>query len=160
MDEDVREARKKQISIRGMDEKLYRQISSLARELGVNVGTLINQAIQTYLSLPPEVRTPARLLKAAVEVPIEFTSGMIDSTGITISDIGNLTVSRKDLEDVKNKISFRNIKRLEFSEDIDEDLFTKKVRSISYCDELIIPKSLRKLTVLSKCKKVEKVTQK
>lgn len=151
--------KKKQISIRGVDEDLYKQISLLARELGVNVGSLINQAIKTFLSLPPEVRTPARLLKAAVEFPAEFTSGLVDSTGLVISDVSSLTISRGDLESVDGKVSFRGIERLEFKEDVDEELFNSKVRSVAYCNEIVIPRTLRKLTVLAKCRKIGKVTE-
>ncbi len=167
-DDPQAEGKKKQISIRGMDENLYRRISAMARELGVNVGLIVNQALKTYLSLPPEKRYAHRkeILRAAVKFPVEFASGVLESNGmsdsksIVISEIGSLTVSKSDLENSDKKISFINIKRLEFEEDVDEELFNSKVKSIVYCDELVIPRSLWKLAILSKCRRIEKIVKK
>jgi len=153
-----RESRKKQISIRGVDEGLYKQVAMLARELGVNVGTLINQALEMFLS-HPDVRKPGKLLRAAVEVPIEFREGLLDAKGQVICDIDELVISREDLENA-DIVSFRSIGRLEFKEDIDIEIFMEKVRSISFCKEVVIPKSLPKIAVLTKCRHVEKIVTK
>lgn len=39
-------------TIRNLDETLYRQIKAQAALEGKNIGTLVNEAIRTYLALP------------------------------------------------------------------------------------------------------------
>lgn len=138
---------KKIISIRGIDKKLYEELSRMAKELGKTVGELINEAMAFIISLREGVEAAG----------IKFKEGLESSLCIHISNLGELTVTRKDLEDAYKPVIFRDIKTLKFSENIDEELFEDKVKRIIKVNTLIIPNNLSKIKVLSKCLYVNSV---
>ena len=137
----VGEEEKRPISIRGINRKLYEEMSILAKELGKTVGELLNEAMETFLALREGIR----------EVKGAIREGLETSRSIVISNIDDLTLSASDLKDVKGTLIIRNIKRLKFEPDISQDLFDEKIRRIIRVDKLIIPKSLSKVKVLAKC---------
>jgi hypothetical protein len=64
------------------------------------------------------------------------------------------------LESVGGPIRFNDIKEIEISEDIDWAFFDKYVDEIRKSKTVIIPKSLTKLQVLTKCRNVDEILQK
>ena len=148
--------RLKQITIRGVDEALYRQVSRLARRLGVNVGTLINKSMELLLSRLPGESVP-KVGRLALDVPVEFTVGLLEGVGSVVEDVEELSVSRRDLEQVDGGVAFVSVRKLEFEDDVDPEIFREKVRAILSCGEIVIPRDLPKLLVLSVSRGVGRV---
>ena len=77
-----------------------------------------------------------------------------------VSIVGHvdLTISKQDLEEPGEKISFVNITNLSFTHDVDKDTFQKCILKIVGCRGVRVPNILPKLVLLSKlveCKNVE-----
>jgi len=146
-----------QITVRGVDRSLYRRMSRLARRMGVNVGTLLNQSMELFLSMFPhdgESPLPGR----ALGISAEFMRGFLEGLGHVVEDIDELTLTRRDLLEADRELVLLRIKRLEFTDDVDEETFRSRVRGIYRCGEVVIPEGLPKVLVLSVCRGVGKVT--
>ncbi len=139
------------ITIRGISMPVYERALRLARELGITIGELVNEALKRYI-------TTLEAIHRAIESHLENLAKTGDV--VIVSNIDYLKVQRKDLEAVPRKIVFKDIKELEFDEDITEDLFNEKVYEIVRVDKVIVPKTLSTLLVASKCKIVHKITHK
>jgi hypothetical protein len=74
-----------------------------------------------------------------------------------IKDTDDVTVTREELESVGGPIAFIGIKVLTIEEDIDWALFAKYIDEIVSCKTVVIPKTLSRLQVLTKCRNVGKV---
>ena len=132
---------KKPITIRGIDRRLYEEMVARARKLGKTVGELINEAMELFLAFREGVK----------EVHEAVLEGLEEARLAVISDVEELSLSAKDLGEVKGKLLIRNIGKLIFEDDVTQELFDEKVRRIIRVNEVIIPKSLSKIKVLSKC---------
>ncbi len=77
----------------------------------------------------------------------------------TVEGVDELTITREELESVGGLIGFSGIKTLTISEDIDWELFDQYVDEIRKSKTVIIPDSLTKLQVLTKCRNVDKVVR-
>ncbi len=153
------EEKREVVSIRGIDRDLYSKILLVARETGKTVGEIMNEAMDTYLVLKENLKgSMASLIDKLEQLGVEFKEGFRSAAKYEISDLDELFITRKDLEYLKDeKISFKRIKRLVFSKDIDADLLEKHVDTIAFCSEVAVPPNLPKLLVLSKCKHVRRV---
>lgn len=142
---------KKIITIRGVSVPVYEKALRLARDLGITIGELVNEALKRYIS------TLETIMKT-VESHIEELkrSGNV----IVISNIGTLTVSRRDLENIDRQVVFKDIKELVFQDDITDELFRDKVYKIVRVDTIYIPKTLSSVLVASKCEFVNKILTK
>lgn len=151
------EKERKTITIRNIDREIYERASALAKEMGVRIGDLVNEALERLISLSRRgIEISSRIASEVAEASSEAIENMLGET-ITISDIYELIVSKKDLESIEGKVQFRNINKLILANDINIELFRDKVSGIIRCDELVIPKSLPKLQILSKAKFVKKI---
>lgn len=142
-----REERREIVSIRGVDRELYQQLSAFAKEAGKTIGEVINEAMAIFISLKEG-------LTGAGE---RFVESMEKAVSTYIGNIDELSVSRDDLMDVKGNVVFRNIGRLLFAEDVDNDIFQGKVKRIINVNELVIPKHLSKLRVLSRSMHIKRI---
>lgn len=123
------------VTIRGIDDDVYSSFTAEAKKRNLSIGELTTIVMRA----------------------------LIDDVGTTNYRIGNLSslnVSRKDLESLKGPVLFHNIKLLEFTEDIDWNLFDKRVMSIKNCAKVVIPQSLTRFQVLTKCAQVGEVKAK
>ncbi len=143
------EKKKKTITIRNIDEELYAKASALARSIGETVGEVINEALRVFLSLAEGSYELVQKMREGVETTLKT---------VVVGDLDELTVSKSDLESVEGRVRFRNIKKLIFDNTVDLETFNKKVHSIVFVNEVVIPKNIAKLKALTKMKFVKKVT--
>ncbi|MHA2340659.1 MAG: hypothetical protein ACXADW_02225 [Candidatus Hodarchaeales archaeon] len=124
----------KVIGIRGLDERLYREISRIAKKNGVSVAELINPLLAKY----------------------RFDSG--SENGSTISNIKTLELNNEELVNLDDEIiNLVNIKNLLLGPDITIETF-KKIKKIEQINKIWVPSHLY-LQVLKKakhCKNIEK----
>jgi hypothetical protein len=71
-----------------------------------------------------------------------------------------LSITRKDLESLKGQVMLHRIKKLEFADDVDWELFDRTVMSIKSSSIVLIPKSITRFQVLTKCAMVNEVKTK
>jgi len=90
---------KKPITIRGIDRRLYEEMVARARKLGKTVGELINEAMELFLAFREGVK----------EVHEAVLEGLEEARLAVISDVEELSLSAKDLGEVKGKLLIRNI---------------------------------------------------
>ncbi|MFW9886468.1 MAG: hypothetical protein ACFFEX_18940, partial [Candidatus Thorarchaeota archaeon] len=74
-----------------------------------------------------------------------------------VENLDELTLTRDELVSVGGAIAFNGIKTLTIAEDVDWPLFDQYVDEIRKSKTVIIPKSLTKLQVLTKCRNVDKI---
>jgi len=146
------------ISIRGVNKEIYKQLTSLSKELGKSVGELVNEAFKLYLSVVEGSEIAARKIVTALsEFKKAFEKGVEEGRIGIIRGIDELEVSKKDLESYGKPVTFTMINKLKFSSDIDMEAFEKYVEGIIMCNEVIVPSTLPKLLVGSKCRQVKKI---
>ena len=120
------------VTIRGIEDGVYSLFSAEARRRGVPIGELVTQVMRIFLEETDEKR-------------------------FTVEGIDELTLTREELESVDGPIAFSNVKVLTIKDDIDWELFDKSVDELRKSKTVVIPKSLTKLQVLTKCRNVDKV---
>ena len=123
------------VTIRGIDDDVYAKFTSEAKKRDLSIGELTTI-----------------VMRALVED--------ISTTNYRIGNLPSLLVTRKDLESLKGPVMFHNIKSLEFADDIDWDMFDRNVMSIKTCAKVLIPPSLTRFQVLTKCAMVSEVKAK
>ena len=122
------------VTIRGIEDEVYSQFSAEARKRSIPIGELVTQVMRIFLEETSEKR-------------------------YEIKDTDEVTVTRGELESVGGPIAFIGIKVLTIEEDIDWTLFAKYIDEIVNCKTVVIPKTLSKLQVLTKCRNVGKVVR-
>lgn len=120
------------VTIRGIDDEVYANFTSEAKKRNLSIGELTTI-----------------VMRALVED--------ISTTNYRIGNLNSLHVSKKDLESLKGPVMFHNIKSLEFAEDIDWEMFDARIMSIKNCAKVLIPKTLTRFQVLTKCAMVSEV---
>ena len=120
------------VTIRGIDDEVYKRFSAEARNRGVPIGELVTL-----------------VMRALVEEA--------DKDCYKIGNIEKVSVSREDLESLGGPVSFHDIDSLVFEDDVTISIFQKYVLEIRYVEKLTIPKALSKLMVFTKCYKVDDV---
>lgn len=159
---------KRTFTIRGLDPELYERFVRVAKDLGMSVGALMNEAMRAILALTiigkeaserigREVgKASALILSKPIEIVKSIVEGIKDFEVIT--SIGELTVSKVDLEKIDKAILFVNIRKLTFDNDVDWELLNTKVKGVKLVDEVVIPKHIPKLLFAKKCTFVKKIT--
>ncbi|MFW9769222.1 MAG: hypothetical protein ACFFF9_17330 [Candidatus Thorarchaeota archaeon] len=122
------------VTIRGIDSDVYSLFSAEARRRSVPIGELVTQVMRIFLEETSEKR-------------------------FTVEGVDELTITRAELESVGGPIGFNGVKTLTISNDIDWELFDKYVDEIRKSKTVVIPKTLTKLQILTKCKDVDKIVQ-
>ncbi len=150
MGEEDKERKQSIKSIRGIDDKLYEQLTIMAKQTGRTVGELINESIKLLLGLAGKATEVGRNVIQGYSEAIK--SGDVE----VIAGLEELDITSRDLEGIEKPVEFRNIRKLIFKE-IPYDLFEKKVRAIAMSDLLVIPDEYPKLKVAMKCSMVKKI---
>jgi len=149
----------KTISIRGLDNEIYRQLTIAAKEMGKTIGEVTNEAIKLYLTLIKGSESIARKLSTTIgTITKAFKEGLKETEIDIVRGLDELTISRKDLVSYGKPIAFMFIGKLKFDEDVDTNIFMKYVDSIISCNEVCIPKTLSKIIVGRRCRFVKKIT--
>jgi hypothetical protein len=120
------------VTIRGIDDDVYAKFTAEAKKRELSIGELTTI-----------------VMRALVED--------ISTTNYRIGNLTSLSVSRKDLESLKGPVMFQNIKTLDFADDIDWEMFDRSVMSIKNCAKVLIPPTLTRFQVLTKCAMVSEV---
>jgi hypothetical protein len=137
-------------SIRGIDERLYHELSLMARETGRTVGELVNEAMRLFLSATDKT---SELGRHFIEGYKEVVKGRNYEV---ISGFEELEVTEGDLRGSVKPVEFRNIKTLVFK-NVPYDLFKERVARVVLCDTLVVPKEYPKLEVAKKCFLVKRI---
>ncbi|HID72808.1 TPA: hypothetical protein EYP38_02595 [Candidatus Micrarchaeota archaeon] len=146
----------KTVTIRNIDEEVYSRVVSLAKSLGVTAGELVNESLRLLLSLTARgVEVAKGVGKGLLEEGL--LEGLKRKDFVSIGDVDELVITRKDLEEVDKPVMIRNVKKLTFAADVSEEIFDRKIKSIVFVDELVIPGHLPKLKVLSRSRMVRTV---
>ncbi len=138
---------RKTVTIRGLSLELYERISRLAREMGLTIGELVNEALKRYIETLENV---SRVIDSLIK------SGNV----IVVSGVSHLEVSKSDLELADKPIVFKDINELVFGDDVTNDLIREKVAKIINVDVVYVPKTISTVLVASKCEFVRKITPK
>ncbi len=142
---------RKIITIRGISTPIYERALKLARELGITIGELVNEALRRYI-------LTLEAIHKAIENQIESLAKSGDV--IVVSGVDSIVVSKRDLELTPKKVVFKDIRELIFADDVTEDVFKEKVYEIVKVDKVVVPKSLSVLLVASKCRLVHRILPK
>ncbi|AEB94823.1 hypothetical protein [Metallosphaera cuprina] len=148
------------VTIRGVDSKLYERLVNVARDTGRTVGEITNQAISNFLTLVSEAEMITYNVKDGIKSTGKaFLEGINESKKdvIVVSNIGEVTVFKLEMISAKKPVSFRNIGKL-ILPDLDEETLEHYVDSIISVDELVIPPSINKLTLMRKTKFVKRIS--
>jgi hypothetical protein len=123
------------VTIRGIDDDVYAKFTAEAKKRELSIGELTTI-----------------VMRALVEE--------IGTTNYRISDLASLVITRKDLESLRGQLMLHRIKKLEFADDVDWDLFDRTVMSIKSSAIVLIPQSITRFQVLTKCNMVSEVKTK
>ena len=120
------------VTIRGIEDEVYSAFSAEARKRGVPIGELVTQVMRIFLEETFDKH-------------------------IIIDSADELTLTRGELESVGAPAIFQGVKSLTIADDVDWETFDKYVDEIRRAKTVMIPESLTKLQVLTKCRKVDRV---
>ncbi|RLF22068.1 MAG: hypothetical protein DRN15_09990 [Thermoprotei archaeon] len=152
------EKSRKIYSVRGIDEEVYREFTVTARELGKTIGEAMSEAMKLYMimvkGLGESFQGVASALRRAAG---ELKAGVKEVLPLVIEGLDEIEISRDDLESVKRKIIIRGVARVVIKEDVDSETFSRYFVEISQVDELRAPKTIPKLLLLSRCRKVKRI---
>ncbi|MGC9105058.1 MAG: hypothetical protein ACP5HQ_01335 [Thermoprotei archaeon] len=151
---------KKTVTIRGIDRKLYEMAAETARKTGKTVGEVVNESLRLFFSATGKLSEIADETVAKLAgLKESFESGLRESKGEVqvISNVDEISVRRAELESLGKKVSFQNVKRLVLEDLTDEDI-EKYIHSIVNVDEVVVPKGVNRLKLLTKGRLIRKVT--
>ncbi|MCL4447710.1 MAG: hypothetical protein M0Z77_03800 [Thermoplasmatales archaeon] len=134
------------ISIKGVQKRLYERVKGLATDTGRTVGELTNDAFKVLLSAAEETK----------KVGEEFIHAVRDSKSTYVQDLNSIEISGPELVRNNKKVTFKNIKNLVFK-DLNETDFENYVESIVNVKSLEIPKGISKFKVLERSKYVDNI---
>ncbi len=156
----MEEDKKKVYTIRGIDPKTYEAFTRLARELNVNLGKLVSEAMRLTLTITEATgkNSLRKILQLTSGITLGATSGEEGDDVEIITGVKELEVTREDLESMEKPIVFLNMRKLEFTDDVTWELIDRKVRQIKLVENLVVPKHIPKLKIAGKCLMVERIT--
>ncbi|MFG1446243.1 MAG: hypothetical protein AAE975_03625 [Thermoplasmatales archaeon] len=134
------------ISIKGVQKRLYERVKGLATDTGKTVGEITNDAFKVLLAAAGETK----------KVGEEFIQAVIDSKSTFVQDISSIDITGPDLAKNNKKVIFKNIQNLVFK-DITEADFEAYVESIINVKNLEIPRGISKFKVLERAKYVDNI---
>ncbi|MFX0062469.1 MAG: hypothetical protein ACFFC7_09810 [Candidatus Hermodarchaeota archaeon] len=138
----------KNVTIRGIDSRVYDEFSHAIKSLGITLGEAISRmmgdVLKDFNGKFPELSS--RFFRNGAQLPTASISGH-----------GILSVNKKDLIEANARFSFSHIDQLTFEPDVTPETFTRHVRSIDHCDQVKIPSILPKLLVYSKIRRCESI---
>ncbi len=139
------------IIVKGVEEDIKESLKEVAEISGKAISDVVREALRLYVAA-------REIGSKTVETITSTTKELIAANVTVIKNIGELSLNKEDLLAFKEKVSFMNINKLEFAEDVTEDVFQEKVDKIVNVKELIVSKNLPKHVLLPKCNYVDKIT--
>jgi hypothetical protein len=164
------------ITIRGIEDSLYRQISSIAAREKKTIGTIINEALTSYLhnvSFFAIEKEYFRILDKIAELDMLAISGgpganmlieeykdhvrklknkmqrleSLEEDTPKISMINKVMLGKSDLQQL-DKIIIENCEKVILGKDVDQETFKNTVIRIAHVQTLEIPKILYPLILV------------
>ena len=129
-----------------LDEETYNHLESAASRLHVGVGRLLNEMMEKVVERRDEAP------EGFPTISSKDLSHLWEKRkkSIKISHVGDLVVTKDDLEEMSSRVKFSHVRSLEFDPSVDERLFHEKVKNISHCKLVKFPEDFSKLLVYSK----------
>ena len=154
--------RTKDVTIRGLDADVYNRVAEIARRSGKTVGEIVNEALRFFVDLTEGLTLGMESLMRDVESALKGAGKAVEGAAksvlpgaAVISGIDRVRITKEDFEQFGKRVIFQDIERLEL--DVDKETFEKYVVLIRSCEEVVVPKGLSKLLVLSRCRDVDRV---
>jgi len=122
------------VTIRGIDDQVYSLFSAEARRRSIPIGELVTQVMRIFLE-----ETTEKVFR--------------------VEGLDELTLTKEELESVGGPIAFSGVKTLMINKDVDWELFDKYVDEIRRSKTVVIPETLTKLQVLTKCRNVDNIVK-
>jgi len=138
---------KRTVSIKGVSDRIYRKMSQIAKETGKTIGEITNESYKTFIGA----------IDGAVGISREFVKGAKSARTEVVSNFKNLEMTGKEINELGNKVSFRNIDNLTIT-DISEDDFDRRIDSFIQIKNLSIPENIRKSLAVKKCNFVDNLS--
>jgi len=138
---------KKNISIKGVSKNLYNRVLNIARESGKTLGEITDDAYSSIVAT----------VDGALNVSKAFVEGTKKGTSKIIENIKNLELTKKDLEDIGQRVTIRNVEHLILKDMSDSD-FNSGINLIVHVNELEYADSIKKSSILLKSKFVDHIT--
>ena len=143
------EDEKKSVSIKGVKSDVYNRMMKMAKDSGITLGELTNDAYRSFLAT----------VEGAKNVSKSFIEGAGSAMPKTIENIKKLEITKTDLDEINHKVSIRNVEELTLK-DMDDETFDKFIVSIVGVKKLIIPSKLKKSKVILRSSFVDEIIQK
>ncbi len=134
------------ISVKGVSKDIYNRMSKIARETGQTIGEVTNDAYKVFIGT----------FEGAIGISREFIKGAKSSHVQVVSNFKKLEMTGKDINDLGGRVSFRNIESLRLR-DISQEDFDSKVDSILQVKKLVLPKEIKKSSVVVRCNFVDSI---
>lgn len=139
----------KNITIRGIDFEIYEAFTNKLRDYNMNIGEAFNKMIQDVLSNFDEVFNE--------DSAIDYFEKQRHLPKLSIEAHSELTVSAKDLQDTKSRISFRDIEILTFDDTVTKEVFLSHVKDIRDCSLVKFGKGFPKLIAFAYCEACDNI---
>lgn len=120
------------VTIRGIDDEVYARFTAEAKKRSMSIGELTTIVMRALVD-----ETSTRTYR--------------------IGDLSDLSVSKKDLDSLDGMVTFFNISKLGFEDQIDWETFDKHVGAIVNVGSVKIPAKVTRFQALTKCRTVGKV---
>ncbi len=129
-----------------LDEETYNRLESAASRLRVGMGRLLNEMMGKVLERRDEDT------EGFPTISSKDLSHLYEKrkASVKISHVGDLVVTREDLEEVGSKVKFSHVRRLGFDASVGERLFHDKVKNIRHCGLVRFPEKFPKLLAYAK----------
>ena len=147
--EETDEKPKQNISVKGVRKDLYDKVLKFTRESGKTLGDITNEAYRGFLAT----------VEGAKHLSRNFVEGAIRGDIKYIENIKNLTIDKRDFDELNVKVAFKNIDTLTFAGISTEDL-TKYVETISNVKTIVIPRGVSKAALLLRSTYVDEIITK
>ena len=126
------------------------QLVKIAKICDKSLGNLLNILMYEYNFFNSESinsQFDARVLKPYLP----------ETNHISIHGYHKIRISKKDLTEIDQSVSFHRINFLEFDTSISEQVFVKQVRNISNCGTVVVPNTISKIVLFGKVRACQNV---
>ncbi|MHB1812818.1 MAG: hypothetical protein ACYCPR_10500 [Thermoplasmataceae archaeon] len=137
---------KKNISIKGVSRNLYNRVMNIARDSGKTLGEITDDAYSSLVST----------VDGAINVSKAFVEGAKKGSSKIIENIKNLELTRKDLSDIGQRVTIRNVDHL-MLKDMSDLEFNSGINLIIHVNELEYEDTIKKSSILLKSKFVDHI---
>lgn len=137
---------KKNISVKGVSKNLYNRILNIARDSGKTLGEITDDAYSSIVAT----------VDGALNVSKAFVEGTRKGTSKIIENIKNLELTEKDLSDIGQRVTIRNVEHLVLK-DMSDSAFNSGVNLIVHVNELEYVDTIKKSSILLKSKFVDHI---